>query len=101
MNCNRCNVPVDEELILHFDTLPMMTGYNYIPPCARCVCCKKPVCEKCMRGLGMFTFVCTEECLAIIVARHPGMTHWARLLEPKKTDIDAQITNDKITESST
>jgi hypothetical protein len=54
-----------------------------------------------MRGLGMFTFVCQEDCLAVMIAKNPGMTHWTMLLEPKKSDIDAPITNDKITESST
>ena len=60
--CNKCGIPVDWELIQHFDTLAPMTGYNYIPDCARCVVCKKPVCKKCLWGLGMFMFVCEEKC---------------------------------------
>lgn len=62
MNCNKCNKPVEEDLIRHFDTIPPMQGYNYIPPCARCVGCRLPVCQECMWGLGMFMFICREEC---------------------------------------
>lgn len=62
MNCNKCNAKVDEELIRHFDTLPPMVGYNYFPPCARCMGCRLPVCQSCMTGLGCFSFMCKEQC---------------------------------------
>lgn len=62
MNCNKCDKEVDEELIKDFDALPPMVGYNYFPPCARCIVCKKPVCGECMRGVGMFMFVCKHPC---------------------------------------
>lgn len=60
MNCNKCNKIVEEDLIRHFDTIPPMQGYNYFPPCARCIGCWLPVCQECMLGLGMFMFICRE-----------------------------------------
>ena len=62
MKCNKCGKKVDNKLISHFDSLPPMVGYNYIPPCSRCINCKQPVCKDCMTGMGAFMFVCTYIC---------------------------------------
>ena len=56
-------------MINHFDKLAPMTGYNMIPECQRCIVCKKPVCKKCMWGLGMFMFCCKDKCKAIMEER--------------------------------
>lgn len=72
MECNKCAKELNEEEILHFDSLAPMTGYNYIPDGQRCIVCKKPVCKECMYGLGMFMFCCKQDCREKIERRLNG-----------------------------
>lgn len=62
MPCNRCSKQLDQEIIEHFRSLAPMTGYNCIPDESFCIVCNRPVCKDCMYGVGMFMFVCREQC---------------------------------------
>lgn len=60
--CNRCGKALNKAHIDHYRSLAPMTGYNCIPDESYCVVCGRNVCKACMYGLGMFTFVCKEQC---------------------------------------